>query len=137
MKNKLGLVGENGQPLNVEKPLLDAQGNEVVKEEQATTADVGAERARVMIELATKHAPNNETLNIHLDVLHHMALNILSHRIVNLALGMNIENNITEWDASRAFAAEKEVQESLSLTVNNWKTSFFNGELIYTPDKPN
>lgn len=137
------LVDGGGQPLNkqtAEKKLVDAGGAEVVSEEKAnqkqlTTRDVGVSMATHLIGSAQKQRTNEE-VNKQLDVLYWCALNLLAHRITNVALGFGEEKTgILEWDASRGFAAEKEVQEHLTTTCEEWKTLFFNGELFFQPDK--
>lgn len=132
----MNLVNENGQPLNTDKKLLDASGDEVnaQPERQMTTADIGAQLASHLINAAMKF-PNNDLVNTQFDVLYYAALNLLSHRVVNVGLGMEAGNLVAEWDASRAFAQEKQVQEHLSVCIEDWKNQFFNGELAYHPSK--
>lgn len=132
------LVDENNRPLKAEpKQLVDATGEEVSSKEPTpmTTADVGLQLANHMLTKAME-LPQNELVNKQFDVLYHAALNILAHRIVNVGLGMEAGNVIAEWDASRAFASEKTVQEDLSQAVEQWKQQFFNGELYFNPGKP-
>jgi hypothetical protein len=134
----MNLVDENNRSLNVEpKKLVDATGDEVSSQEPVpmTTADVGLQLANHMLTKAMA-LPNNELVNKQFDVLYHAALNILAHRIVNVGLGMEAGNLIAEWDASRAFASEKQVQEDLTQAVEQWKQQFFNGELYFNPGKP-
>ena len=134
------LVGPNGEKPNTQKKLVDAGGAEVVSDEKAaqtkiTTKDVGLNMATHLINSAQKQKTNDE-VNKQLDVLYWCALNILSHRVTNIALGFGEDKKgILEWDASRAFASEKEVHEHLSQVNDEWKTMFFNGELFFQPEK--
>lgn len=135
----MNLVDGNGTPLN-KKPqgLVDATGEKLqvpVKEDPATTKEIGQNIATNMITKASK-APTNALVNAQFDILYHVALNLLSHRITNVGLGFEEANAVVEWNPSRAFACEKEVQEHLSLTVDEWKNQFLNGELVFTPGKP-
>lgn len=133
------LVDGNGQKLNAEpKKLVDATGDEVSSEQPKamTTKEIGEQLANHMITKAGAF-PTNELINKQMDVLYHAALNILAHRVLNIGLGFAEESPsaIVEWNASRAFAAEKQVQEDLSEAVTNWKGQYFNGELVYHPSK--
>jgi hypothetical protein len=133
------LVDGSGNKLNKEpKKIVDAGGAEVQSEQKApsiTTKDVGLNMATHLINSAQKNK-TNEDVNKQLDVLYWAALNILSHRIVNVALGFGEEKKgILEWDSSRAFAQEKEVQDHLSQVALEWKDMFFNGELFFQPEK--
>jgi hypothetical protein len=134
----MNLVDENNRPLNAEpKKLVDSQGEAIEKEEQQkplTTREVGQAFANHLINSAGQ-LPNNDTINSQFDVLYHTALNLLGHRILNVGLGMEHGNIIVEWDSSRAFACEKEVQEDLTRTIGEWKDKFMNGELAYHPGK--
>lgn len=116
--------------------LVNADGTPVVQETQQTMTvkEVGEETARRWLEVAMK-APTNEGVNIQFEVLYTAALNILAHRIVNVGLGFTEGNLAVEWEPSRAFASEKQCQEDLTATVDEWKTRFFNGELAFNPGK--
>lgn len=132
------LVDENGNKLSAEpKKILDSQGEETSSEapKPMSTKDVGLALCNHMLTKAQSF-PTNELINKQFDVLFHMALNILAHRVVNVGLGMEAGNSIAEWDATRAFAYRKEVEEGLETTVDEWKNQFFNGELYFNPGKP-
>jgi len=132
----LQLLDESGRPISTTTPeILNAHGEEFETVVPMTTKDLGQERARIMLDIAHKNSPTEAVEKLQLDVLYHLALNILAHRIVNVGLGMSEENAIVEWNSSHAFAYEKEVQEHLTLTVEEWKTQFFNGELVYQAKK--
>lgn len=134
----MDLVDGNGQKLKAEpKKILDSQGEETSSEapKAMSTKDVGLALCNHMLTKAQAF-PNNELINKQFDVLFHMALNILAHRVVNVGLGMEAGNTIAEWDATRAFAYRKEVEEGLETTVDEWKDQFFNGELYFNPGKP-
>jgi hypothetical protein len=134
----MDLVDNNGQKLNAEpKKIVDVQGEELssTPPKQMSTKDVGLALCNHMLTKAQAF-PTNDLINKQFDVLFHMALNILAHRIVNVGLGMEAGNTIAEWDTSRAFAYRKEVEEGLETTVDEWKTQFFNGELYFNAGKP-
>lgn len=130
------LVSDDGRPLNVEKKLVDNQGEEVSSKEpeKLTTKEIGSGLACHMLNAATD-MPNSELINNQFDVLYHAALNILGHRILNVGLGFTEVNTIIEWNASRAFAHEKDVQEDLTKYVEEWKIKYFKGELQFHAGK--
>lgn len=131
------LVNEHGHKVTSDKKLVDAEGATIEKETEQkplTTKEVGQSFAQHLIESAIK-APTNQHINNQFDVLYHAALNIIGHRILNVGLGMEEGNTLVEWDASRAFAQEKEVQEHITITVEEWKQKFMNGELKYHAGK--
>lgn len=140
----MNLVNENGMPLNADKKIVtndpkivDATGEEVSSKPQAamTTEEIGRALSTHMLNGALKF-PTNELVNKQFDILYHAALNILCHRITNVGAGFEAGNLVPEWDNSRAFAAEKNVQEDLSLMAAKWKEQFFNGELAFHNGKP-
>jgi len=133
----MNLVDENGKDLStIPMKLTDASGEELSSEppKKMTTKEIGSDLAAHMLNAAL-NMPNNEAINGQFDVLYHAALNILGHRILNVGLGFENANSIIEWDASRAFVHEKEVQEDLSKYVEEWKQKFMNGELQYHAGK--
>lgn len=131
------ILDANGNDPSKPKTIVNGAGQELSSKppEQMTTRDVGKHIAADYINKAMKEQ-SNALVNNKFDILYHMALHILSHRIVNIGLGMEDAIAVAEWDSSRAFAAEKDVQEHLTATVEEWKTDYLNGELAYHPSKP-
>lgn len=140
----MDLVNENGMPLRSDKKIVtndttivDATGEAINTKPEVpmTTQEVGKALSTHMLNGALKF-PTNELVNKQFDILYHMALNILCHRITNVGCGMEAGNIVAEWDNSRAFAAQKTVQEDLALMADNWKEQYFNGELVFHNGKP-
>jgi len=128
----LSLIDCNGKPLKkrYENKIVNESGQEV-NSRPMTTEEIGYQLASHLLNTATVKK-NNEDVNKQFDVLYHAALHILSHRVVNVGLGFGEDvGAVCEWDASRAFAQEKDVQENLTKTIEQWKTMFFNGELTF------
>lgn len=141
----MNLVDENNRPLNAKKEILtdrkeilDATGEAINTATEAppmTTEEVGRHLSTHMLNGALKF-PTNELVNKQFDILYHMALNILCHRITNIGCGMEAGNLVAEWDNSRAYAAEKQVQEDMAEKCVQWREQFFNGELVFHNGKP-
>lgn len=134
----LQILDESGRPLKKSPAvLIDREGNELELETEIpmTTKDLGQERARIMIDIANKNSPSEDVHKLQLDVLYHLSLNILAHRISNVGLGMAEDSGISEWDEVRVSSFVEEVRNHLDMTVEEWKLHFFNGELVYQSKK--
>lgn len=68
-------------------------------------------------------------------VLRYAAIHLLGGQIFKIGIGAPVEGQEQKYDASRAFAAEKEVQEHLTSNVTAWKNLFDNGQLKFTKAK--
>lgn len=144
------LVGEDGKPLNTNKKLVDHNGETATATKQLvdesgegvssekpaplTTKKVGEQFASHLLQKAME-APTGALVNNQFDVLYHMALNVIAHRILNVGLGMEQAQVIVEWNEERANVSFNEVREHLNITVEEWKQRYFNGELQYKPAK--
>lgn len=133
------LIDGNGNDLKKKPELLDSQGrgleiNSINK--PMTVQDLGRQLAAHMMVGAEK-MPTHEMFQKNLDVAYYAALNLIAHRITNIALGHADPNcKISNWDEERNLNETSQVISDLGKVCQEWKELYFNGELKYGKPKP-
>lgn len=134
----MAILDNNGKPVGpIAKPQLVHADGEVIEPEAAplTTKEIGKRLAEHMLTAADARSKSNEEVNKQMDILYWAALNILSHRILNIGLGFTEGTTFVAWDQSKADEAKQPVMRDFELTCADWLKMFHNGELGIKPPK--
>lgn len=97
-----------------------------------TPKELGVNTAIKMINSALQQ-PTPQLLTAHMDTLYHCALHILAHRVFNIGMGARTKGP-TGWDASRAFDAEKDIEENLKEGIDIFKEELAKGTLLFADE---